>query len=98
MGDFLRFRKQSSPFFGAILNVFRIGSEVCFINYFLKINRMKKTLVTGTAIVLLAACSSAQKTDRSSGEKGEKAIPAAVKQAFTQQFPNADDVDWEQEG
>ncbi|WP_300665489.1 PepSY-like domain-containing protein [Fluviicola sp.] len=56
---------------------------------------MKKVLATGTLVVLLAACSSAQKNEETS--KDSK-IPVTVRDAFKQHYPNIRDVDWEKEG
>jgi hypothetical protein len=66
--------------------------------FIVKTSVMKKTIVTGATIVLLAACSSAQKTDREAVEKGGKNIPAAVRTAFAGEFPDANDVNWGKEG
>lgn len=56
---------------------------------------MKKVLATGTVVVLLAACSSAQKNEKPSKEPK---IPAIVQDAFKQRYPNISDADWEKEG
>lgn len=56
---------------------------------------MKKAFATGTLVVLLAACSSAQKNEKSSKEPK---IPATVQDAFKQHYPDISDVDWEKEG
>jgi uncharacterized membrane protein YkoI len=56
---------------------------------------MNKLFLTGTLALSLAACSSAQKTDKP--QKDSK-IPATVQGTFKKQYPNITDVDWEQEG
>lgn len=56
---------------------------------------MKRLFLTGTLAVAIAACSSAQKTEK---EGKDSKIPAAVQNAFKKQYPAISDVDWEQEG
>lgn len=62
---------------------------------------MKKSLITGTLVVLLAACSSAQKNEENEGNEKKQTVvevPEAVINAFKQHYPNISDVDWAQEG
>jgi len=56
---------------------------------------MKQLFLTGTLAVCLAACSSAQKTDKP--QKDSK-IPETVQDAFKKHYPNITDVNWEKEG
>lgn len=56
---------------------------------------MKRLFLTGTLALSIAACSSAQKTEK---EGKDSKIPATVQDAFKKQFPTISDVDWEEEG
>ncbi len=56
---------------------------------------MKRLFLTGTLALSIAACSSAQKTEKK-GKESE--IPVTVQDAFKKQFPTITDVDWEKEG
>lgn len=60
-----------------------------------KTNNMKKLFLTGTLALSLAACSSAQKTDK---PRKDSKIPVTVQNEFKKQYPNISDVDWEKEG
>lgn len=56
---------------------------------------MKRIFLTGTLAVSLAACSSAQKTDK---KQKESKIPVKVEEAFKKHYPSIQKVAWEKEG
>ena len=56
---------------------------------------MKRLFLTGTLAVSLAACSSAQKTDK---KQKESKIPVKVEEAFKKHYPSIQKVAWEKEG
>lgn len=53
---------------------------------------MKRFVLTGTLVVLLAACGSVRQSDKNAAR-----IPSVVRESFTRLYPDAKDVDWETE-
>lgn len=56
---------------------------------------MKRLFLTGTLALSLAACSSAQKSEK---KQKDSQIPVTVRDAFKKNYPNISDADWEKEG
>lgn len=60
-----------------------------------KIKLVKELILTGTLVLVLAGCSSAQKGDK---KLKSADVPATVQGAFKEQYPSITDIDWEKEG
>lgn len=58
---------------------------------------MKKIVITGVAL-LAVTCACTQQTEKTSTAKAGKNTPEVVKAAFAKEYPEADDLEWEQEG
>jgi hypothetical protein len=56
---------------------------------------MNKLFLTGTLVLSLAACSSAQKSDK---KQKESKVPLTVEEAFKKHYPSIQHVDWQKEG